>query len=380
MTAMRDEGWIEAKRDGRTLTVRAGGRWLVADAAALDRSVAALDAKGLSNVRIDAAAVDALDTAGAWLLVRLRKAMTHDGTEVSVENLDTKFAPLMEQVEKHAAADPPPAGPGTSGIVDALASLGAAVIAFLGDARDVLGFFGLVVVTALRTASHPRGFRFTAFVSHVQRTGVSALPIVGLLSFLIGIVFAYQGAQQLRQFGAEIYTVNLLGVSFFRELGVLLAAIIVAGRSGSAFTAEIGTMQVNEEVDAMKTIGLDPVEILVLPRLFALMLTLPMLGFYGALMGLAGGALMCDLSLNIPLPIFLQQLRASTTGWSFWLGILKAPFFAVCIALVGCREGLRAARSADSVGRLTTLSVVESIFLVIVLDAAFSILFAKLGI
>jgi phospholipid/cholesterol/gamma-HCH transport system permease protein len=161
---------------------------------------------------------------------------------------------------------------------------------------------------------------------------------------------------------------------------VLLTAIIVAGRSGSAFTAEIGTMQVNEEIDAMTTLGIDPIEVLVLPRLFALAVTLPLLTFYANVMGMVGGAFICDLSLGIPLPLFLQQLQGAITGWSFWLGILKAPFFAVCIALIGCREGLAVTRSAESVGRLTTLSVVESIFLVIIFDAAFSIIFAQLNI
>jgi phospholipid/cholesterol/gamma-HCH transport system permease protein len=244
----------------------------------------------------------------------------------------------------------------------------------------MLSFFGLLTITALRVVRQPRRFRFIAFISHIQRTGVTALPIVGLLSFLIGIVLAYQGAQQLRYYGAEIFTVNLLGVGYLRELGVLMTAIIVAGRSGSAFTAEIGTMRVNEEVDAMTTIGLDPMEVLVLPRVGALVVALPLLTFYANMAGLVGGAFICDAALGIPLPLFLQQLRTAIVGWTFWLGILKAPFFALCIALIGCREGLRVGRSAESVGRLTTLSVVEAIFLVIVIDAVFSVIFSQLGI
>jgi phospholipid/cholesterol/gamma-HCH transport system permease protein len=214
----------------------------------------------------------------------------------------------------------------------------------------------------------------------MEATGVDAMPIVGLLSFLIGIVFAYQGADQLRRFGAEIYTVNLLGIAVLRELGVLMTAIILAGRSGSAFTAQIGTMKVNEEVDAMQVLGLDPIEVLVLPRLFALLVTLPLLAFFANVMGLFGGALMTYFSLDMTFPSFLRQLHFFMPGWSFWIGVLKAPVFAAIIALTGCYEGLRTERSAESVGRLTTLSVVESIFLVIVLDAAFSIVFSKLGI
>jgi len=206
------------------------------------------------------------------------------------------------------------------------------------------------------------------------------MPIVGLLSFLIGVVMAYQGADQLRRFGAEIYTVNLLGIAILRELGVLLTAIIIAGRSGSAFTAQIGTMQVNQEIDALRTLGLDPVEVLVLPRLLGLVLTLPLLVFYADAMGLIGGALMSWATLDITIPKFLDQLRGAITEWTFWVGVLKAPFFAWIIAMIGCYEGFNVTGSAESVGRLTTQSVVESIFVVIVADAAFSILFSILKI
>jgi phospholipid/cholesterol/gamma-HCH transport system permease protein len=214
----------------------------------------------------------------------------------------------------------------------------------------------------------------------VEQTGVNALPIVGLLSFLIGVVLAYQGADQLRRFGAEIYTVNLLGAGILRELGVLMAAIIIAGRSGSAFTAQIGTMRVNEEIDALRTIGLDPVEVLVIPRLFGLLLTLPMLTLYANAMALFGGCMMAWAALDITIPQFIRQLQSSLYPSTFWIGLLKAPFFAAIIALIGCYEGFQVARSAESVGRLTTLSVVESIFFVIVTDAAFSIFFSVLQI
>ncbi len=214
----------------------------------------------------------------------------------------------------------------------------------------------------------------------MERVGIAALPIVGLLSFLVGMVTAFQGAQQLQRFGAQIFVVDLLGIGFLREMGVLLTAIIVAGRSGSAFTAEIGAMQVNEEIDAMATLGLDPVEILVLPRLFALVLMLPLLAFYADMMGLLGGAVLCWVDLDIPPPVFLAELHRALAPETFWIGISKAPFFAGTIALVGCHEGLEVSRSAESVGRHTTRSVVHSIFLVIVLDAAFSIIFAWLDL
>jgi phospholipid/cholesterol/gamma-HCH transport system permease protein len=383
---MKDEGWIEARREGTALALAAGGRWLVSSAADLDRRLASLDQTveppGVRNVRIDCAEIAALDTVGAWFVLRLKAAFGKTGAQVSIENLAPRFAPLLTQAEKYVPAGAPAQRRHRKplSVGDVLAKLGEMSCLGFSHFTAALGFFGLLTITILRVLRRPWRFRFISFVSHIQRTGVSALPIVGLLSFLVGIVITYQGADQLRYFGAEIFTVNLLGIGYLRELGVLMTSIIVAGRSGSSFTAEIGTMRVNEEVDAMTTLGLDPVEVLVLPRLAALVVALPLLTFYANITGLIGGAVICDTALGIPLPLFLQQLRGAIVGWTFWLGILKAPFFALCIALIGCREGLRVGRSAESVGRLTTLAVVESIFLVIVIDAAFSILFSELGI
>ncbi len=378
---MSDEGWIETQRDGQTLTLRPVGRWLVTGSAARDRSVEGFDAKGVSKALIDFKSLEALDTVGAWLVLRLKAALAKAGADVSIENLSEHFDPLIKQVEKFQPEPSPQSTRHPSVVIDILSSIGEWTMAHLLGMRNGLGFLGLVTVRSWRVVRQPKRLRFVAFISQVQRTGPAALPIVGLLSFLIGVVIAYQGADQLKQFGAEIFTVNLLGVGFLRELGVLLCAIIVAGRSGSAFTAEIGSMQVNEEIDAMTTIGLDPIEVLVLPRLAALLVTLPLMTFYANVMGLLGGAVVCDLALGIPLPIFVQQLSQSIAGSAvFWLGLIKAPFFAICIALVGCHEGLRVERSAESVGRRTTLAVVESIFLVIVFDAAFSIIFAQFHI
>ncbi len=250
----------------------------------------------------------------------------------------------------------------------------------LRQGRSLLGFFGQIVVTLGRVLVRPTRFRFVSFVSHLEQTGLSALPIVGLLSFLVGVVLAYQGVDQLRQLGAEVFVVNLVGVSTLREMGILLTAILVAGRSGSAFTAQIGTMQVNEEVDAMRTLALDPIEVLVLPRIFALMIAMPLVTFFANMMALLGGGLMCVLLIDQTVPQFIRQLNQAVDLWDFWVGIIKAPVFALIIAMVGCFEGLRVQGSAESVGRLTTQSVVESIFLVIVFDAMFSILFSHLGI
>jgi phospholipid/cholesterol/gamma-HCH transport system permease protein len=382
---MAEEGWIEAKPGGGELAYIAGGHWLISAAPALDRQLHALEhapapaAAGRQRVYIDCGPLEALDTVGAWLILRLKAALARRGAQVSLDNLATRFAPLLEQVEKYHP-DPAKLRRRLPGPIDFLVALGVWAVDHVRNIGEGLGFLGEVALAAVRVITRPRRARPISFISQMQRTGPAAVPIVGLLSFLIGVVFAYQGAVQLRQFGAEIFTVNLLGVAFVRELGVLLSAIIIAGRSGSAFTAEIGTMQVNEEIDAMITIGLDPIEVLVLPRVGALMVTLPLMAFFANFMGLLGGAALCDLQLHIPLPLFLSQLNSAITGWTFWLGLIKAPFFAAVIALVGCREGLRVSRSAESVGRQTTLSVVESIFLVIVLDAAFSIIFAQLNL
>ena len=200
------------------------------------------------------------------------------------------------------------------------------------------------------------------------------------MSFLIGIVLAFQGASQLQRFGAEVFVVNLVAVSVLREIGVLMTAIIVAGRSGSAFTAQIGSMKVNEEVDAMQTLGLDPIEVLVLPRLFALALTLPLLAFFADIMGLVGCGLMAWIALDISPATSIERLRYAVSMWSFWVGIIKAPFFAFMIAMIGCYEGFQVTGSATSVGQRTTRAVVEAIFLVIVIDAAFSIFFQVVGI
>jgi phospholipid/cholesterol/gamma-HCH transport system permease protein len=372
---------IIASEEAGAQVLRADGQWLVAAAAELDRRLQALELPSGRQVILDLAGVERLDTAGAWLLLRTEQALAARGNNVQIANLRPSLAPLVEQLRARGAISPLPHPiPPHHTVVGFVARIGEVTVGILLRGYSMLGFGGLMIVTIARLLRHPGRLRSIATVRQMEQTGLDAMPIVGLLSFLIGVVMAYQGADQLRRFGAEIYTVNLLGVSILRELGVLLSAIIIAGRSGSAFTAQIGTMQVNQEVDALRTLGLDPVEVLVLPRLFGLTLTLPLLVFYADAMGLLGGCLMTWVALDIPLATFLEQLRGAVTGWSLWVGVIKAPFFAAIIAMVGCYEGFNVSGSAESVGRLTTQSVVESIFLVIVADAAFSILFSMLKI
>lgn len=372
---------ISASEDSRGLILRAEGNWLVASAAELDRHLHAMELPRGRRVTLDLAGLERLDTAGTWLLLRTEHDLATRGNAVVLANLPARFAPLVDQVRSRGAGAPlPDPIPPHYTLLGFIARIGEVSIALSRRALSMLGFGGLVATAIGLLLRHPGRLRATATTVQMEQTGVNALPIVGLLSFLIGVVFAYQGADQLRRFGAEIYTVNLLGIAILRELGVLLTAIIIAGRSGSAFTAQIGTMQVNQEIDAMRTLGLDPVEILVVPRILGLALTLPLLVFYADAMGLLGGALMSWATLGISLPAFLDQLRGAITEWTFWIGIIKAPFFATIIALVGCYEGFNVAGSADSVGRLTTQSVVEAIFLVILADSAFSVLFSLLRI
>jgi phospholipid/cholesterol/gamma-HCH transport system permease protein len=370
-----------ASADSEALVFRAEGDWLLATAAELDRRLRALDLPNGRQVILDLAGIGRLDTAGAWLLKRTDKELMARGNAVALANVRANLAPLLDQVWTHGAGTPlPHPVPAHHCLSGFVARIGEVTLRLMRRVYSMIGFGGRVAVTFAELLRHPRRLRLPALIGQMEQAGVDAMPIVGLLSFLIGIVFAYQGADQLRRFGAEIYTVNLLGIAILRELGVLLTAIIIAGRSGSAFTAQIGTMQVNEEIDALRTLGLDPVEVLVVPRVLGLALTLPLLVIYADFMGLLGGCLMSWASLGILIPTFLDQLRSAIGEWTFWVGVIKAPFFAIIIGLVGCYEGFNVARSADSVGRLTTQSVVEAIFIVICADAAFSILFTLLRI
>jgi phospholipid/cholesterol/gamma-HCH transport system permease protein len=320
-----------------------------------------------------------LDTAGAWLLCRIRAGLAERGWQVELADAGASHAALIELI---ADLNPRPAlpAPPINPIVRLVAELGAAVLTVADEARRLLSFYGQTIITLARVAVQPQRLRFTSLVHHLEQTCLNALPIIVMISFLIGVVLAYQGADQLRRFGAEIFTVNLLGVSILREIGILLTAIVVAGRSGSAFTAEIGMMKVREEVDALRVIGADPIEVLVIPRLLALMIALPLLAFVADIMGLFGGALMSIFALGIQPGQFVSQLESAITPTMFWIGIAKAPVFAFLIALVGCYQGLSVGGSAESVGRLTTQSVVRSIFLVIIADALFSIVFSYLGL
>ena len=379
---MSEGAWLGHRTEGRRLQVAIGGGWTVAELAQLDDAgramLEALPGEA-GRARIELGALEALDTAGAWLVCRIQAGLADRGWQVELAGADSVQAALLAEIGRlkpRPALPPPQLNP----FVRLLAHLGASTLSACGEARRLLSFYGETLVTLCRLALHPGRLRLTSLVHHLEQTCLNALPIVGMIAFLIGVVLAYQGADQLRRFGAEVFTVNLLGVSVLREIGILLTAIVVAGRSGSAFTAEIGMMKVREEIDALRTIGADPIEVLVVPRLLALMIALPLLAFFADILALFGGGLMSVLALGIPAPQFLSQLQGAITPTMFWIGLVKAPVFAFLIALVGCYQGLSVSGSAESVGRLTTQSVVLSIFLVIVADALFSILFSYLGL
>jgi len=369
-------GWIKLVQGPDGAELRAGGAWIVEHAAALDRLIAET-AKAAPPKALDLAEVTLLDSAGAWLLARA----TSQGEAGAVPwlNLAAEFQPLAERV---LAAGPKvtPERPRPRTFVDWVADVGEGAEEVFSETLDLVAFFGEFVLALGRVILRPRRFRWKPLLVHIEQTGINALPIVGLISFLVGVVLAYQGADQLRRFGAQIFTVNMVGVSVLREMGILLTAIVVAGRSGSAFTAQIGTMQVSEEVDALRTMGLDPMEVLAIPRVAALVISLPLLTFFADLMGLLGGGVMCVLLVDITFSQYLGLLNNAVTATHFWVGMVKAPVFAILIALVGCFEGLRVSGSAESVGKMTTRSVVEGIFLVIIFDALFSVLFSILSI
>jgi phospholipid/cholesterol/gamma-HCH transport system permease protein len=373
------DGWIRTEREGDRLLLTAGGRWQISALADIDTKLRELSPGSLRQARIDLSGIEALDSTGAWILHRTLKQLRASGLAAEFAGVGPAHGEMLalierDDVEQTLERDEMPP------ITAMVQRVGQATYAVRDEAADLLNFLGATTLTTVRSVARPRRLRLISLASHVERVGLDALPIVGLLSFLIGIVLAYQGADQLRRFGAEIFTVDLLGVSILREMAVLLTAIVIAGRSGSAFTAEIGTMQVNEEVDALRTIGLDPVEVLVLPRILALVIALPLLTVFADLMGLVGGALMSFIVLDISLVQFAERFKTVIPMWSFWIGMIKAPVFGLAIGLVGCREGLGVSGSAESVGRQTTKSVVVSIFLVIIIDAIFSILFSLVGV
>jgi phospholipid/cholesterol/gamma-HCH transport system permease protein len=328
---------------------------------------------------IDLSNVARLDTAGAWAVVSLERRLQDAGLSPIITGASETQSALIETVRFNMPVAVPVHLHHVT-FTDGIALIGQKAVLSWQKVMAIVGFLGEVIATLARLALHPSQIRWTALAHHMQQVGLNAVPIVALMAFLIGVVLAFQGAAQLRQFGAEVFVVDLIAISVLRELGILLTAIIVAGRSGSAFTAAIGSMKMREEIDAMRTIGLDPIAVLVVPRVLALILMLPVLGLIANLAGLLGGALMSWIELGVSPGVFQSRLVSNTSAWHLGVGMIKAPFFALIIGIVGCFEGMQVGGDAESLGHLTSTSVVLAIFLVITTDALFSIFFAIMGV
>jgi phospholipid/cholesterol/gamma-HCH transport system permease protein len=359
-------------------TLRCAGDWTARNLGGLERRLMHLNLPAQGDIRLDMSGVHRMDTSGAWLLQRLvgdLEARTVDSVEI--EGLSTAAAGLLELVREtkvRPGAAPRPARKG------ALERIALSSVGRVAHSIDLLAFLGEMASAWVGQVFRPNRIRWREIVVTLGEAGHKALPIVGLLAFLLGVVIAYQGGVQLRQYGASIFVADLVGLSMIRELAPLLTAIIVAGRTGSAYTAQIGTMKVTEEIDALRSIGISPMGMLVLPKLFALFIALPLLTVYADIMGILGGMVMASVQLDIAFTTYLDRLEEALTLDSYLVGIGKAPVFALIIATLGCYQGFRVDGSAESVGWRTTQSVVQSIIAVIVVDAAFSVAFSYLGI
>ncbi len=370
---------ITFSSDKATLICSLSGSWTTQELAKVITKIPNKDKSGHQEQVFDLKAVEVMDTAGALYFLQYQDNVQTNGQKTSLKNVPKHVRQILDTVKKHRLKECPPETT-LKGIRKLLTDTGESFFRIMTQGCELVSFLGLVLNAFGKQLINPKRIRWTPLIAQMEQIGIHALPIVGLISFLIGVVLAFQGAGQLERFGAQIFTINLVAVGVLREMGILLTAIIVAGRSGSAFTAQLGTMKVNEEIDAMRTIGLDPIDVLVLPRIFGLILVLPLLTFYADIMGLLGGAAMTMVTLDLSLFQYIRYLQDAASLGDFFVGMIKAPIFAFIIALIGCHEGLQVSRSAESVGRQTTRSVVEAIFFVIVLDALLSILFSVMGI
>ncbi len=326
---------------------------------------------------IDMGKVDRLDTVGAMMLQRTMHSCAERGSASGFVHAASAHDALLKQVEEHLEpchVEPLHGNP----LVAIVNRLGEGVVDTYNAAIELLSFIGLTLATAGRVIANPTKMRWAATVHHMEEAGLNAVPIVGLMSFLIGSVVAFMGAKILKMFNADIFTVELVGISVLREFGVLLSAILIAGRSGSAFTAQIGSMKIREEIDAMRVLGLDPMEVLVLPRVIALVIMLPVLAFIAAMLGIIGGGLVAWLAMDISPALFMVRFQETIVMNHFWSGLIKAPFFAFVIGVIGCFQGMKVEGSAESLGQHTTLSVVQALFLVIVIDAFFAMFFLEI--
>ena len=369
---------LTAQRDGDNLDIELAGSWRGTDLPAIDAELADVPLSGVRTLRITVPESFDLDLAGAWTLRQWTKAAEKAGATVEFPGGVPGQLELIEATLAGKGRPQPLSSSEPS--FEPVSSLGRHVTRRWLSLKTALDFIGRSTVTFFRACTSWRRMRPTSIARHVYETGLTAIPIASLIAFLITVIIAYIAAQYMRTYGAEVYVVDLITISVLRELAVLLTAIIVAGRSGSAFAAEIGAMKLNEEVDALHAIGVDPHEVLVLPRVIGLVIALPLLTVVADLVGLTGGALLCKWLLDMPLVMFMERAQDSIASTTFWVGVIKAPVFALLIALTGTYRGLQVRDSSRELGRLTTTAVVQSIFLVLFADALFAVAFWMMDI
>jgi phospholipid/cholesterol/gamma-HCH transport system permease protein len=373
---LRDGPEFSSQRTGDTVTLNLGGLWTVDASAAIEARADALlaESDGAQRVILDLGRVSRLDTAGAWLIDRARQTLAAKGVDARLESVRPEYEILLREARYHALAAPRP--PGGSHLIALLADIGETVVTAGADLYKGVGFLGEVVAAIGKSLVSPSHFRATSLVVHIERIAFRGVPIIALINFLAGAILAQQGIFQLRRFGATVFVVNLIGILILRDLGVLLTAIMTAGRSGSAITAELGSMKLREEIDALTVMGLRPVDILIVPRILALVISLPLLTFVADMAGIFGGLLVSWAYEGITPARFLTGLQTAIGLHTFLSGLIKAPFMALVIGLISCVEGLAVAGSAESLGRQVTASVVKSIFMVVVVDGLFAMFFA----
>lgn len=371
------QGQLEIFEADEAIHVIVSGSLGIRDLAHVDSVLQAVD--GTLPVTFDFSRAERIDTAIAWAVASARRRFAATDVASEVIGASPNTSRILETVEKALpTAEPAPDRP--FWLTAMVTRVGESVVDSVRQLTGFMAVLGLFLLRSVQTPFHPRQFRLTALVHHCEAVGVRAVPIVSLMAFLIGVVLAFQGAAQLRQFGAEIFVVDLIAISILRELGILLTAIIVAGRTASAFTAAIGSMKMREEIDAMHTLGIDPGHALIVPRILALILMLPILGLIANCAGLLGGALMSWIELGISPAMFTTRLIEGTAFSNVFVGFAKAPVFAVLIGVIGCQAGLQVGKTAESLGRMTSSAVVAAIFAVILADAVFSIFFEKVGL
>jgi phospholipid/cholesterol/gamma-HCH transport system permease protein len=374
---------VEQRRTAEGLQLELSGELSMREFAELAAELERIDLSGIRRVRIGTRAVTQLDLSAAWALRSFISRAQGAGSTVDFEGAPPDQLRMIEETLKgEAPVSPPPHTHLSSKEVEvqALTYIGRYTVGAGHDLVDGLAFLGRVAVTAVRDIGSVKSLRLTSVTRHVYDTGITAVPIVALIAFLISVIIAYMSAQQLRGLGVDIYVVDLVTIGVLRELGVLLTSVIVAGRSGSAFAAEIGSMKLNEEVDALIATGVDPYEALVVPRVLGLVIALPLLTIIADLIGLLGGALLCRFLLDMPLTQYVNRVYEAISPTTFWVGLIKAPVFALLIGLAGCYRGLEVRSSARELGRLVTVAVVQAIFFVILADALFAVLFMEMNI